>query len=138
MCFIQWIKNNWIELIALTLSIVSLIFSFIRYKGQLATIIKRFRLHDIKGYKYNARINLKNKDEQIQITGIRLFKKKKLFYRYYKDHEIFEVEYQSKPITGYYDIDLNGIKKLSPGKYKLLIFFNRRPKKLKLKFKLPI
>lgn len=137
-CILNWISNNIPEIFAIIMGIVSFGFSFWKYKSQLATLTRHFIEKENNDYIYKARITLLTNSEQIELCGYRLFKKKFLFYRYYKDPQIIEIIIPKEPITGYYDIDLSTIKNLKIGKYKLLIFINRHPKKLKLKFELPV
>ena len=137
-CLLNWISNNIPETFAIIMSTFSFGFSFWRYKGKLPTISRHFLQDDNDIFDYKARITLSTNSEQVEILDYKLFKKKFLFYRFYKDQEVIEIEIPKEPIIAHYDIDLNTIKVLKHGKYKLKIFINRRPKILKLRFKLPV
>lgn len=129
----KFVKDN-VEFFALIVSFISLFLSFIRFRAQLATITKIVKLKF--GSKYKARITLRDKNEQIEITGREIFRKERLLYRQYNP-ESAVLSNDINVIVGSKDIDLDFLENFDEGKYKIIYYTNRHPRKLKFKIKLP-
>ena len=125
-------KNNVPEIVAILISSLSLFISYKRYRIQLTTLTKNFRFDLEKTFIYEAVITLKNTNEQIEIIGYKLFKKKGLRY----NAEKFVCNLKN-PIIGSQTIDLFHLNDVGEGNYKLIFYLNRHPRKLSIKFKHP-
>jgi len=138
----DFIFKNLLELAAIIISIVSLVFSFIRFKASHPTVIfdEVFQASQhIKKLKITPATN----SEQMNIIGRpRLFKKFGLFYSKEIDHEVAirrKLDPKSKePKNNIQYIGLNTFSDLEKGKYKLKMKIDRPPYRLKYKFRLPL
>ena len=133
---LQIIKDN-IGFLAFVVSIISILISLKRYRAQLATITKTVKLSFVNNdSRYKATITLKDINEQIEIKCSKLFKKKYFIYKSYSPNPII-LPNGKNIIVGSKDIDLDFLRDFDKGKYKIIFYTNRHPRKLKTKIKVP-
>ncbi|MFC1570011.1 hypothetical protein ACFL4L_07230 [bacterium] len=138
----DFISKNLLELAAIIISIVSLIFSFIRFKATQPTVILE-EVFEASQHIKKLKITPATSSEQLNIIGSpRLFKKGRLFYLKEIDHEVAIQRRRDpntkEPMNNIQYIGLNTFSDLEKGKYKLRMKIDRPPYRLKYKFRLPL
>lgn len=86
--------------------------------------------------RYKATITLKDINEQIEIKCSKLFQRKYFIYKSYSPNPVI-LQKGKIIIVGSMDIDLDFLRDFDKGKYKIIFYTNRHPRKLKIKIKLP-